>query len=87
MEWIRGTKENPEIKLDVRADTDEVLEWIKEQNLEPEYEIEEVFNEIMEGNYEADISIVGEKYDETYLIVSLRNIPVVLISTIYSINI
>lgn len=87
MEWIRGTKENPEIKLDVRADTDEVLEWIKERNLEPEYEIEEVFNEIMEGNYKADISIVGEKYDETYLIVSLRNIPVVLISTIYSINI
>lgn len=87
MEWIRGTKENPEIKLDVRADTDEVLEWIKENNLEPEYKTEEVFNEIMEGNYEADISIVGEKYDETYLMVSLNNMPVVLISTIYSINI
>ena len=84
MEWYRGTKENPEIKLDVRSDTDEVMEWIKENQIE-EIDNEKIFEEVMNGNYNAEINITGEKYDDIYLSVELDNLPVTLISTLYGV--
>ena len=84
MEWYRGTVENPEIKLDVRSDTDEVMSWIEENQIE-DISNEEIFQEVMNGNYNAEINITGEKYHDIYLSVELNNLPVTLVSTLYGV--